>query len=79
MIHKLLGASWQTKIPAIAAAIALLIGQVGTLIDNNPKTVPDVTLIVSQIMVIVALFQARANSTTSEMVKAAAKPQGQRR
>ena len=69
MIHSLLGPSWQTKLPAIIAAIALIIGQVGAMLDADPKTVPDVSLIVTQIMLIVALFQARSNTTTSEMVK----------
>ena len=73
MIHKLLGASWQTKIPAIAAAIALLIGQVGTLIDRNPKTVPDTALIITQVLMLIAIFQARSNNVTSEMVRDAAK------
>jgi len=74
VIHKILGASWQTKIPAIAAAIALLIGQVGTLIDKDPKTIPDVALCVTQVLMIISLFQARANLVTSEQAKAAAKP-----
>lgn len=74
MIHKLLGASWQTKTPAIVAAIALIVGQIQTLLDSDPKTTPDVSLIVTQVMIVIALFQARANKTTSEMVKQAAKP-----
>ena len=73
MIASWFGASWKVKIPAFAAAIALIIGQVGAMIDNNPKTIPDVSLIVTQIMLIVALFQSRANLVTSEMAKAAAK------
>jgi hypothetical protein len=73
MVQKLLGASWQTKIPAVAAAVALLIGQVGTVIDSDPKTAPDTALIITQVLMLLAIFQARANTVTSEQVKEAAK------
>ena len=72
MIHGWFGASWQVKLPAFSAAVALLIGQIGTVIDSDPKTLPDATLIVTQVLMLIALFQSRANTTTSEMVKAAA-------
>ncbi len=71
MGKSIFGASWQTKIPALIGAIVLIIGQLGLLFDNVPATVPDWTLVGSQVMIALALFQARANRVTSEQAKAA--------
>ena len=73
MIHSLLGSSWQTKLPALIAAIALIVGQIMLMIDGDPKTMPNGSLVTTQIMIIVALFQARANLVTSEQAKQGAK------
>ncbi|HQX53283.1 MAG TPA: hypothetical protein PLY87_14135 [Planctomycetaceae bacterium] len=74
MIHSLLGASWQTKLPAIIASIALIVGQAMLVIDGDPETMPDGALITTQVMLIIAMFQARANVVTSEQVKQSKKP-----
>lgn len=73
MIHSWFGPSWKVKIPAFTAAIALLIGQIGTVIDSDPRTVPNISLCVTQVLMIISLFQARANLVTSEQAKQGAK------
>ena len=67
------GASWATKIPALMGCIVLIVGQMWLLFDNVEATVPDWTLIGSQVMIAVALFQARANLVSTEQAKSAAK------
>ena len=65
------GASWRTKMAGLLAVIAILAGQIATLADEDPKTVPDVSLIIANIGIAIALFNARDNVVTSE--KAGAK------
>jgi hypothetical protein len=73
MIHGLLGASWKPKLIAVMAAISLVIQFITALIDGDAKTVPNIEAVITQLLIIAALFQTRQNLVTSEMAKQGAK------
>lgn len=70
MIQNWFGASYGPKIAASFAALALIFGQVSAMVDGDAKTVPDFSLVMTQVMIIVALFRVRSNQVSSEMVRA---------
>jgi len=67
------GASWQPKIPALFGGISVLLGQIATIFDSDTTTNPDITLCIGTIAMVFSLFQTRANTVTSEQVKASKK------
>ena len=64
------GASWRTSMDGLFAGLAILIGQASSLLDNDPATNIDVSIVVGTIAAIIAAFSARDNKVTSRQVGA---------
>ena len=64
------GASWRTKMLGLFAVITVLLGQVMTVLDDDPQTNPDVSLIIANISIGIAFFNTRDNKVTSRQAGA---------
>jgi hypothetical protein len=62
----MLGESWRTSLFGILAGLSILISQVKTLLDKDPSTNIDISLIIASITGIIAAISARDNKVTSE-------------
>lgn len=58
--------SWRTTLSGVFAGIVLLLGQAQTLLDDDPKTVPEYTVIMAAIGMISLGWNARDEHVTSE-------------
>lgn len=65
-----LGASWRTSLSGLIAGVTVLFGQIQTLLDNDPSTNPEYTIVVGTISAMIAVLQVRDNKVTSEQAKA---------
>jgi hypothetical protein len=65
-----LGASWRTSLSGLIAGFTVLAGQIQTLLDNDPSTNPEYTIVVGTISAMIAVLQVRDNNVTSEQAKA---------
>lgn len=54
----------------LLAVVAIFAGEAATVIDEDPKTNPNISLIVANIGIAIALFNTRDNKVTSEQAKA---------
>lgn len=64
--------SWRTTTAGIIAIIVAVVGAIGAVIDDDPKTNPDYGAVGAAIMAGLGLITARDNNVTSE--DAGAKP-----
>jgi len=78
-MRSLFGASWRTSMAGTFAGLAILFGQAAALLDSDPRTTCDVSILIGTIAAMVAAFSARDENVTSEMVKAASKPAPKRK
>ena len=62
--------SWRTTLFGVLGGLVMLIGQVQTLLDDDPKTVPNYTEIMLAIGVMGIGVNARDESVTSEQAGA---------
>ncbi len=62
--------SWRTSLAGIIAGVTLLLGQIQTILDDDPKTNPDYTRIVEAVSVIALGLAARDEQVTSEQAGA---------
>jgi hypothetical protein len=60
--------SWKTMATGIVAILSAVTAAAQLLLDNDPKTNPDITLTVSAIAAGLGLIFARDNNVTSEQV-----------
>ena len=58
--------SWRTTLSGVFAGIILLLGQGQTLLDDDPKTNPEYTVIMAAIGMISLGWNARDENVTSE-------------
>lgn len=63
-------ASWKTTAAGIIAAFSILLHQGESLVDDDPKTVFDVTQVFAAFGMLWMGFSARDNNVTSEQAKA---------
>ena len=54
----------------LMAAVSIFVGEIATIVDSDTKTNPNVSLIVANIGILIALFNTRDNKVTSEQAKA---------
>lgn len=59
-------ASWRTTLSGVFAGIVLLLGQAQTLLDDNPKTNPEYTVVIAAFGMISLGWNARDEGVTSE-------------
>jgi hypothetical protein len=59
-------ASWRTTLSGVFAGIVLLLGQAQTLLDDNPKTNPEYTVVMAAFGMISLGWNARDEEVTSE-------------
>ena len=62
--------SWKTSTAAITTIVAAISGAIKYMVDGDPATNPDWSLIMPQIIAAVGLLCARDNNKTSEDVGA---------
>lgn len=58
--------SWRTTLSGVFTGIVLLLGQALTLLDNDPKTNPEYTVIMAACGMISLGLSARDENVTSE-------------
>lgn len=58
--------SWKTTVAGILQFLSVVSVQFGYLLDADPVTAPDYSLIVSSAVILVGLFTARDNDVSSE-------------
>lgn len=58
--------SWRTTLAGIVTGLVLLLGQAQTMLDDDPKTNPEYSIIIAGVTAIIAGFNARDNVVTSE-------------
>ena len=58
--------SWRTTLSGVFAGIVLLLGQAQTLLDDDPKTNPEYTVIMAAFGMISLGWNARDENVTSE-------------
>jgi hypothetical protein len=63
-------ASWKTTTAGIVAALSILFHQANALLDEDPKTLFDVTQVTAAIGMLWMGISARDNNVTSEQAKA---------
>lgn len=61
--------SWRTTLSGVFAGIVLLLGQAQTLLDDDPKTVPQYSEVMAAIGLIALGLNARDETVTSEQVQ----------
>ncbi len=61
--------SWRTTLSGVFAGIVLLLGQAQTLLDDDPKTNPEYTVIMAAVGMISLGLNARDEQVTSEQAK----------
>lgn len=61
--------SWRTTMFGVIGGLVMLLGQVQTLLDDDPKTVPSYTEIMLAIGVMGIGVNARDENVTSEQVQ----------
>lgn len=66
----LLGKSKQTTFGGLFMGLSLLLGEMADLLDGDPATTFDVTVVMAALGAIYALWKARDNNKTSETVGA---------
>lgn len=64
--------SWKTTWSGVIGGLVILLGQAQTLLDDDPKTNPEYTIVVGAIGMISLGLNARDENVTSE--QAGAKP-----
>ena len=62
--------SKETTIAGVFTGIALIAGQISNLLDDDPATVLEYTVIVAAIGMIVGFWRSRDNNKSSESVNA---------
>lgn len=62
--------SWKTTVTGIAALLTVIGGAATALLDGNPATNPDWTLLIAAVTTAFGLIFARDNKVTSEDVGA---------
>lgn len=62
--------SWKTTLSGVFAGIVLLLGQAQTLLDSDPKTNPEYTVIMAAVGMISLGWNARDEGITSEQAGA---------
>lgn len=62
--------SWRTSLSGVFAGIVLLLGQAQTLLDDDPHTNPEYTVIMAAVGMISLGLNARDESVTSEQAGA---------
>lgn len=72
-MRSVFGASWRTSMAGLFAGLSILIGQASALLDSDPSTNVDISVVIGTIAAIIAAFSARDERVTSEQVKAADK------
>lgn len=70
-MRNLFGASWRTSMAGLFAGLSILIGQASAVLDDDPTTNVDVSVVIGTLAAIIAAFSARDNKVTSEQVRAA--------
>lgn len=65
-----LNGSWQPKVMAIIGALTAIAGAIKALIDGDPATNPDWTVLFTTISMAVGLFTTRQDNKSSEQVGA---------
>ena len=63
-------ASWKTTTAGIVAALSILFHQANALLDEDPKTLFDLTQVTAAIGMLWMGISARDNNVTSEQAKA---------
>ena len=62
--------SWKTTLSGVFAGLVLLLGQAQTLLDADPKTNPEYTVIMAAVGMISLGWSARDEGVTSEQAGA---------
>lgn len=62
----MLGPSWQPKILAILAVAISVLSAVSAMVDSDPKTTPDWTMVTANLVTAAALFRTRQVNVSSE-------------
>ncbi len=60
--------SWRTSMSGVLFGLTMLFGQLQTLLDDDPKTNPEYTVVLSAFGLMAVGFNARDNKVTSEQV-----------
>ena len=63
-------ASWRTGLAGLFAGLTILIGQASAVVDSDPGTNLDLSIVIATIAAMVAAFSARDNKVTSEQAGA---------
>jgi hypothetical protein len=63
-------ASWRTGLAGLFAGLSILIGQASAVVDSDPATNLDLSIVIATIAAMVAAFSARDNVVTSEQAGA---------
>jgi hypothetical protein len=58
--------SWRTTAAGIVAGVSLILAQIGNLLDNDPATEFEYTIVAAAVAGIIAAISARDNSVSSE-------------
>ena len=64
------GASWCTSMAGLFAGLTIILGQVSAVVDSDPTTNMDVSIIVATIAAMIAAFSARDDKVTSRQAGA---------
>lgn len=62
--------SKETTIAGVLAAIALIFGQAANLLDDDPTTTLEMSVVLAAIGIIIGFWRARDNNQSSEKVGA---------
>lgn len=58
--------SWKTTAAGICGAVALIGGELRDLLDNDPATAFEISVVIAAITMLAGFFSARDNDVTSE-------------
>lgn len=62
--------SWRTSLAGLFAGLAILIGQASAMVDSDPATNMDVSIVIGTIAAMIAAFSARDEKVTSRQAGA---------
>jgi len=65
---EIMNGSKETTIAGLFAGVALIAGELSDLLDNDPATLFDITVVVAAVGMIVGFLRARDNNKSSEDV-----------
>jgi len=70
LMRTIFGSSWRTGIAGLFAGLTILIGQASAVVDSDPATNLDLSIVIATVAAMIAAFSARDNKVTSRQAGA---------